>query len=254
MWIAAAVVAGFGTAWWGGDLRHAACSNAPLYGSMVATPPICAASDLRIPDVEAKDFIDTFLGRAGAARPDEAWKMLDKPVQDEIGKETFLRDWTNILWAERLGPIRPGANHNTYIVHYRTFPGKSNEASRGQVVEYQVTVSLGLTDQNKVLMTGISLPDYVTGYELSYLAISPMKSANTFNRITTTSRVAYRAPAGSLLRALCQTEDQSGALWIRTPLGWIQGEDISPTADATEIVRCDGHHADSATRAELPQY
>lgn len=254
MWIAAAVVAGLTTAWWGPDLRHAACSNAPLYGSVVSTPPVCALSDLRIPDVEATDFIDSFLGRAGGARPDEAWKMLDRTVQDEIGKDTFLKDWANILWAERLGPIRPGANHNTYIVHYRIFPGKSNEAPRGQVGEYQVTVNLGLTDENKVMMTGVSLPDYVTGYELPYLGISPLKSANTFNRITTTSRVSYRAPAGSLLRALCQTVDQSGALWIRTPLGWIQGKDVRLPADATEIAPCDGHHADGATRPELPQY
>jgi len=252
VWIGLATAAAIGLAWLGPtDLQRTVCSADLVFGTSAAN--IACKDEFRAVTInDAAPFIDSFLGRAGGARPREAWDMLTPAVQSHLPWTDFSAEWTPLLWAERTGDIQPQPGHNRWSVNFRSYAGDGNEAPSGNVNEMNIPIEITRQTNGELSVSDIRLPDRSDGEKRRYPAVTPVVRTKTYNLPSASSAVA--APTilpGSLLRVLCQTQRTNDSLWLRTPLGWIAaGEVQQDTSHSLETPACDANHSMRADSLE----
>lgn len=198
---------------------------------------------------DASAFMDSFLGRAGAADPREAWELMTPELQARTPLRDFSALW-DVLWAERRGALDSEAGFNRWRVHYRTYGGATNEDSRGDINERSFSVQLQrVGDGQRLRLVDITSADRDDGGTVAYAGGYVRVSVPSYNLPSSHSRIAApHLKAGGLLRILCSTQDQGGRLWARTPLGWIAVDDLDVRNwDPQAGAQCDPHHAEVAS-------
>jgi len=190
VWIIGGALVAAAALWLGPtDIQRRVCSTDLVFGSG-AGDFACKEEFQAVPIDEATATVDSFLGRASGARPQEAWDMLSAAVQARFPAADFETDWDKFLWAERTGDIESQENRNTWLVTFRTYAGKANESASGDVDTMTIPIELTRQGNGRILITDMSLPNRIDAERRRYKAITPAILAKTYNRPTESSRVA----------------------------------------------------------------
>lgn len=220
-------------------------------------PTACPDTYRPVPLDDATQFLDKFIGRAGASAPERAWQMMSAEMRQQIAREAFAAEW-NFDWAERTGVIRPGSSYNAFDVTYRTYRGVTDKdhdytADSGEVADHHETYVLRYSDAVD-LATGLSLEVSGAGgrvrddVERIYLekvrltrAVKPMERPRS-----NAQTVGIRVGPG-WLSVYCAIDNPQGGQWLRTGLGWVSVADTDRAVQGVPTRACDPHHLSSPT-------
>lgn len=202
---------------------------------------------------DATQFLDKFIGRAGASAPERAWQMMSSEMRQQIAREAFTAEW-EYDWAERTGLIRPGSSYNSFDVTYRTYRGVTDKdhdytADSGEVADHHETYVLRYSDALE-LATGLPLEvsdsggrvrDDVERVDLAKVrltrAVKPMELPRS-----NAQPVGVRVGPG-WLSVYCAIDTSHEGQWLRTGLGWVSVADTDRAPQGVPTRACDPHHS-----------
>ena len=201
LWITAGTIAAACALWLGPtDAQRRVCATDLVFGSRVGDVA-CKEEFRAIQALEATATVDSFLGRASGARPMEAWDMLSPSVQSRFPAGDFKTDWNRLLWAERVGNLEEESGRNSWLVTFRSYAGKSNESSSGDVNTMTMPIELTRQSNGSIQVTNIRLPNRIDAREAWVHRDHPRRHHQDVPKTFGVVRVAGTTiRSGSLLR------------------------------------------------------
>jgi hypothetical protein len=219
-------------------VQNSVCEHIPATWNI----PTNVCSTRKLTARPATATVDEFLGRAGGSTPSHGFAML---AEGAGSAHDFDQAWSQVLFAERVGAIRPTSGVNRYRVTYRTYSGPDEIMSaHGTVNEYWTIVSLvGTAVDAKLKFIGDL--HRIDGTAVRYAVRQVAVRTKTYNDAALTDPAAPDVAVGQRVSSLCETTTPTGVI-SRTGWGWIRNSDLAPLRVAgARVPQCDPHFTDA---------
>jgi hypothetical protein len=214
-----------------GHMSPAVAANVTFY---------CHDEDRPVATTTATREIDRFLERASGPRPLSAWSELGPDAREARPKEEFREGWSDVYWAERLGPVSKDEGFNQFHVRYRVFRGSN--PTQIQEVDYRERAFEISYQNGRTYVAGLDPLVDLSVRQPRIVVTSLVRRTAAEALPALGSRNVRQLPSGQRVAILCKLQMQDGR-WGRLPAGWVRDDVVrggmETMAPATD---CDGHH------------
>jgi hypothetical protein len=214
-----------------GHMSPAVAANLTFY---------CHDEDRPVATSAATREIDRFLERASGPRPLSAWSELGPDAREARPKDEFREGWSDVFWAERLGPVSKDEGFNQFSVRYRVFRGSS--PTQIQEVDYHTRAFEISYENGRTYVAGLDPLVDLASRQPTIVVTSLVRRTAAESLPALGSHAVRQLPAGHRVAILCKLQMQDGR-WGRLPAGWVRDDVVEGGADAmAPATDCDGHH------------
>jgi hypothetical protein len=209
--------------------QESVCSQSVVTAHEAVAQKVCFyKTSWRATAADATTLIDDFLAEAGGARPASAWRYLSDDYQKSTGKADFVKNWTPIVFAERLPTADKVAaperlNSNTWYFTYRIFTGDGVNPPRSgltKTLNADITIVYDSTGRPRIA----DLNDEGRAAEdtrVTYFRDFVREQTVTRTLPALRAHAAQNLAADDTVRILCQLISDDGENWVRTSDGWL---------------------------------
>ena len=202
--------------------------------------PRCDGVRERYRVAEATEFVTRFLGEAGGAQPDTAYRTrTDSTYQSVVSRSAFVTAWRPVLWAERLTPVEPDDTFNTFTVTYRTYQGDGVRDDidfyRGSITRWTFRFRLSESDGEPVLHRVLDQRETDIVPDQVYPEIRSLRLTKGYvlpsKRSEPTGAIRWEPDREAPAFCYTRVPLDSDHFWYRTRMGWVDSDDFRVEED-----------------------